>query len=260
LQSGNNVVPSFTANEYIYYAIIPQEKSPVDHYSVVDHLNHLLTDDPSLEQLQMRFGLRYWLLKNTQALIPEVEGASSAWQNKDVQALRQHLVNIMYYLEGTSCAPSDLRGAPSGTSVTPDSAVAQNVRASLLDCPQNTILSGILAHIETHMQGVVKAPGATLGQKILAPRIQTKIVQVRRWLEQLHQDTLQLLQLPDAQLLQPSTQSQIEQMVTLANEVYSGQTTSGQAGTQQIGDDLQHLATFDILPCPQSSSNNICLH
>jgi hypothetical protein len=109
------------------------------------------------------------------------------------------------------------------------------------------------------MQGVVKAPGATSDQKTLAPRIQTELVQVRAWLEQLHQDALQLLQLPDTQLLQPSTQSQIERMVTLANEIYSGQTTPRQAGAQQIGDGLQHLATFDILPCPQSSSNNICM-
>ncbi len=259
LQSGNSGVPSFIANEHIYYAILPQEKSPVDHYSVVDHLNHLLTDDPNLEKLQMRFGLRYWLLKNTQALIPEVAGARSAWQNKDIPTLRQHLVNTVYYLEGTACAPSDLRNVPSGTSVTPDSAVAQNVRASLLDCPQNSILSGILAHIEVHMQGVVKAPKATSEQKTLAPRIQMEIVQVRAWLEQLHQDALQLLQLPDAQLLQPSIQPQIERMVTLANEVYGGQTTPRQAGAQQIGDGLQHLATFDILPCSQSSSNNVCM-
>lgn len=257
LQNGNTRVPSFNANQRLYYAIIPQIKSPVDHYSVVDHLNHLLTDDPNLDNLQMRFGLRYWLLKNTQALIPEMEGASSAWQNKDVQALRQHLVNTVYYLEGTACAPSDLRNLPSGVPVTPDTSIAQNVRASLLDCLQNSI--SILLHIETHMQGVVKAPGATSDQKTLAPHIQTELVQVRTWLEQLHQDALQLLQLSDTQLLQPSTQSQIAQMVTLAHAAYNGQTTPPRAGVQQIGNDLQRLATFDILPCPQSSSNNVCM-
>ncbi|GAC1354425.1 MAG: hypothetical protein NVSMB38_32820 [Ktedonobacteraceae bacterium] len=257
LQGMDTVVPSFNSTDHLYYAVIPQTESATDNFSVVDHLHHLLTDDPNLDKLGMSNGLRFWLLANTQALVSEANSARTAWQNKDIPTLRQRLVNMLYYLEGTSCAPSEMHTVPRGTPATPDTNIEQSVKVSLLDCTQNTIISGLLSHIETHVRGIVQAPGATRTQMTLAPQIQAKIVQVSASLEQLHQDMLQLLQLPDDQLLQPSEQSQLEQVVVLANKAYSGQTTSPQAGVVQIGDDLQQLATFDIMPCPRSASN-IC--
>jgi hypothetical protein len=258
LQAVSTGVPSFDPNERVYYALVPQTKLTADGYSVVDHLNHLLTSDPNLEKLGMPYGLRYWLLQNTQALLQETSAVRAARQSGDIPTLRQHLVNIMYYLKGSSCAPGALTQAAQKTPLTPDSVTLHNSRASLLNCPQNTTLSGLLSHIETHMRGVVQAPGATPDQVRSAAQLQDKLVQVEGWLGQLQQDTLQLLQLPDDQLSQPAQQSTIDQMMTLANEVYG--TAPPQIGARQIGDALQHLATFDVLPCPPASSpNNICM-
>ena len=258
LQSGNTSVPSFDPNDYRYYAIIPQTQATTDHFSVVDHLNHLLTNDPGLEKLNMPNGLRYWLLTDTQALVREVNGANDARQNKQVLALRQHLVNILYYLRGTSCAPLDLQGTPQGTPTMPDAAIAQQVRASLLECSQNTSISSILAHTELHVSGIFHAPGVTPTQITLAPQIQTNLQQVTLWLQQLYQqDVLHLLALSDSQLLQSPSQSFFDDMKTVSNEVYQGQTPTSKIGMVQMSKDLEQLATFDLMPCPRSTSN-IC--
>ncbi len=258
LQGGNTSVPSFDPNDYQYYAVIPQKQATTDHYSVIDHLNHLLTDDPGLKKLGMSNGLRYWLLADTQALMREVNEAINARQNKQILVLRQHLVNILYYLRGTSCAPSDLQGTPQGTPITPDAAIAQQVKASLLECPNNTNISGLLSHTELHMRSIIQAPGATPTQITLAPQIQTNLEQVTTWLEQLYrQDILHLLSLSDSQLLQSPAQSFFDDMKTVSNEVYQGQTSASKMGMVQMSNDLEHLATFDLMPCPRSS-NNIC--
>ncbi|GAC1426671.1 MAG: hypothetical protein NVS4B1_15260 [Ktedonobacteraceae bacterium] len=258
LQSVNATVPSFIANDDLYYAVIPQTKSKSDNFSVVDHLNHLLTSDPNLERLGLQNGLRYWLLANTQALLQEANGANDAQQNKQVLALRQHLINMLYYLRGSTCAPLDARSVPQGTPTTPDAKTAPGVKVSLLDCPQNTLLSSLLTHSELHVRGIIQAPGATPTQITLAPQIQTNLVQVRTWLMQLYQqDILHLLSLSDSQLLQPSEQSFFDDMKTVSNEVYNGQTSTSKTGMVHISNDLQHLATFDIMPCPRSTSN-IC--
>ena len=258
LQGGNTSVPSFDPNDYRYYAIIPQTQATTDHYSVIDHLNHLLTNDPGLEKLNMLYGLRYWLLTDTQALVREVNGANDAWQNKQVLVLRQHLVNVLYYLRGTACAPLDLQGTPQGTPTTPDAAIAQQVRASLLECSQNTSISSLLTHTELHVSGIFHAPGVTPTQITLAPQIQTNLQQVTIWLKQLYQqDVLHLLALSDSQLLQSSAQSFFDDMKTVSNEAYQGQTPTSKIGMVQMSKDLEQLATFDLMPCPRST-NNIC--
>ena len=260
LQTADTSVPSFDPNDLRYYATIPQTPAKVEGftYSVVDHLNHLLTSDPGLETIGMHYGLRYWLLANTKALVQEVNATNSDRQNSNSPALRQDLVNILYYLEGDTCAPSALHNAPPGTPTTPDATIAPNVKASLLDCPQNTSISGLLTHTALHIRSIVQAPGATPTQITLAPQIQTNLAQVTTWLEQLYQqDILHLLTLSDSQLLQPSAQSFFDDMKTLSNEVYNGQTPISKIGMVQMSNDLEHLATFDILPCPRSN-NNVC--
>ncbi len=258
LQSGNTSVPSFNTNDLLYYAVIPQTKATTDNYSVIDHLNHLLTSDPGLEKLGLHFGLRYWLLANTQSLVQEVNGASDARQNKQVLALRQHLVNILYYLRGTSCAPLDLRGTPQGTPITPDAAIAQQVKASLLECSQNTSITSLLAHTELHVHGIYQAPGVTTMQTALAPPIQTNLVQVTTWLQQLYQqDILHLLTLSDDQLLQSSEQSYFDDMKMVSNEAYKGPLPTSKTGLVQMSNDLEQLATFDLMQCPRTTSN-IC--
>jgi serine/threonine protein kinase len=258
-QSARTDVPSFDPKDHLYYASIPQKRSTVDNLSLVDHLNRLLTNDPRLEQLTMSDGLRYWLVQNSQALAQEADAARTAWQGKQVTSLRQHLVNSVYYLDGTSCAPSDLQVPPQGTPTTPNVTLTHAVSASLLNCSRNSVLTGLLAAIGAEVHGLTQAPGATQYQTTLAAHIQTALTAIQNQLKRLQQETLQLLLTPDAQLFQASAHTLLNQIVTDAHDAYSGQTTPAQAGIEQVGGDIGHLASFDVLPCPQGSSGNICL-
>lgn len=248
------VSPSLAPGARLYYASIPQAVSPGDHFRLVDHLNHLLADDPNLDKLNLQGGLNTWLQKNTQALGQQTPGANDALQQQNAGSLRQHLVNMLYYLDGQSCAPSYLNGLPAGASATPEQAVFNDTRVSLLDCPQNSVVAGYLAHIATHLKGVITAPGVTQKQVQLAQQISVKLNQINAELHQTHQDAEALVKLPDAQLLQ--SQTQLSDLVTQINNAYNGQ--AGQEGVRQIGDDLKQLASFDILQCPQSGTNNPC--
>ncbi len=256
VQGSDTAVASFDPNDLLYYASIPQMPASTDHYSVIDHLNHLLTKDPSLEKIGLSNGLRYWLMMNTQAIIQEVSAANVARRDQQTRELRQHLVNILYYLRGTTCASTDLRTMPQGTPTTPDKAIEQQVKVSLLECMQNSVLSSLLAHTELHVRGIVQAPGATPTQAALAPQLQTNLAQVRQWLGQLYQqDIMHLLALSDNDLLQSSAQPYFDDMRKVSNEVYNGQTSNSKLGMHQMNTDLQHLATFDILPCPKATKS-----
>jgi len=147
---------------------------------------------------------------------------------------------------------------PQGTPTTPDARIAPQVKASLLECSQNTSITSILAHTELHIRGIFQAPGVTPTQITLAPQIQTNLEQVTSWLEQLYQqDILHLLTLSNSQLLQSSAQSFFDDMKTVSNEAYKGQTPTSKIGVVQMSNDIESLATFDIMPCPRSTSN-IC--
>ena len=258
LQGPDATVASFDPNDHLYYAVIPQTQSPSDHLTVMNHLNHLLTSDPNLEKLGLHNGLRYWLMTNTKALIQESNGASTAYQNKQAPSLRQHLVDMLYYLRGTSCAPSDLQNAPQGTPTKPDGTTAVDAKISLLDCSQNTVLPGLLTHTELHVRSIIQAPGATPTQIKLSPQLQTNLAQVRGWLTQYQKDVMYLLTLSDNQLLQPSTQSYFNDIKTLNNEISNGPTPSSKLGIVQMSKDLQDLATFDIMSCASPSGSKIC--
>jgi hypothetical protein len=207
----------------------------------------------------MSYGLRYWLLHNSQALAQEADAARTEWQDRQVTPLRQHLVNMLYYLDGTSCAPSDLHAAPQGTPATPDAALKSTVSASLLDCAQNSVLNGLVATIGAEVHGLAQVPGATHYQTTLAASIQTALTAIQSQFTQLQQETLQLLLTTNDQILQTGAQTLLEQIVTHAHTVYSGQTTPAQAGVEQTGGDIGRLGSFDVFTCPQGDSGNICL-
>ena len=254
--SGDPLSPSLDSKARLYYATIPQSGSSSDPRTLIDHLKHLLADDPTLDNLNMQGGLNIWFQQNMQALVQQATGANDALQKKDAVAIRQHLVNMLYYLDGQACAPSNLYGLPNTASTTAEPTVLNNTRVSLLACSQSGVLSSFLVHIASHLDGVMRSSGVTQEQVHLAQQIAGELNQVNVWLKQVHQDAALLLKLSDDQLLQPQAQTQLSDLLAQVNDAYNGQ--SGQEGVRQIGDDLQHLASFDIFKCPQGAANNPC--
>jgi serine/threonine protein kinase len=250
------VSPSLDSKAHLYYASIPQAASSSDHLTLIDHLKHLLADDPTLDKLQMQGGLNIWFQHNTQALVQQATSANDSLQKKDPVAVRQHLVNMLYYLDGHACAPSNLYSLPKGTATTADATVFNDTRVSLLACSQNSVESSFLTHIASHLDGVIRSVGVTQEQVHLAQHMATEMNQVNAWLEQTHQDAKALVKLPNDQLLHLQAQQQLSDLLVQLNNTYNGQ--SGHEGVRQLGDDMLDLASFDIFTCPQGGANTPC--
>jgi serine/threonine protein kinase len=260
------IVPSTDHSVWLYYAAIPEIPAASDHFSVLDHLRHLLAEDPKLALKNLHGGLDIWLLHNTRDVSQWAVNARDARQNRDIHTIRQSVVDILYYLDGRDCVQPDLQGIPAGTPATPESAtIATNAGAGLLDhlCGQQQI-PGYLAHIDTHLNGIMHAPGATPGQVKLTAQITTEINQVNSLLVKMRQDAQQLVKMSDAQLLQSSSQAILNDLATQAGSAYNGQNSStgnqGQPGVQQIHDDIERLGTLDVIACQSSSgTSNACV-
>src|SRR6266567_4556125 len=111
------IVPSTDHSVWLYYAAIPQIPAASDHFSVLDHLRHLLAEDPKLALKNLHGGLDIWLLRNTRDVSRWAVTAQRAWQNKAIHTIRQSVVDILYYLDGRDCVQPDLQGIPPGTPV-----------------------------------------------------------------------------------------------------------------------------------------------
>ncbi len=259
------IVPSTDHSVWLYYAAIPQIPSAKDHFSVLDHLRHLLAEDPKLALKNLHGGLDIWLLHNTRDVSQWAVNAQVAWQNKAIHTIRQRVVDILYYLDGRDCVQPDLQGIPPGTPAAPESAtITTAASVGLLgQCGQQQV-PGYLKHIDTHLNGLVQAPGATPGQIKLAAQITTEINQVNSLLVKMRQDGQQLVKMSDAQLLQASTQAILNDLATQAGFAYNGQNSSagsqGQPGVQQIHDDIERLGTLDVIACQSASgTSNVCV-
>src|SRR5262249_26502472 len=147
----------------------------------------------------------------------------------------------------------DLQGIPAGAPATPESAtITTNAGVGLLNLCGQQQIPGYLVHIDTHLNGIVHAPGATAGQVKLAGQITREIDQVNSLLAKMRQDAQQLVKMSNAQLLKSSTQAILNDMATQAGAAYSGQ---DQPGVQQIHDDIERLGTLDVIACRTASGS-----
>jgi hypothetical protein len=247
------IFPSTDSSAQLYHATIPQTPSASDHYSLLDHLRHLLAEDPKLKSLGLHGGLDAWLLRNTKRLS---QWASDARQNQAM--IRQNIVDILYYLDGQACVQSDLQGVPQETPKAPENVTITNAaRVALLQLCGQLPAPGYLVHIGVHLNGIIHAPGATADQMKLVNQVTTEIDHLHLLLENMHHDAQQLVKMTDAQLSQPAAQSLLNDLAASADAAYNSQSTN--PGAQQISNDIQRLATLDVTPCPSSATANPCV-
>ncbi len=238
-------VPSPDLSLWRYYAELPQTVAPGQTYSLLDHLRHLLTKDPTLEALHLPGGLNIWTYRNTQRVQGWADSARDDWNAKDFASMRSQIVSILDYLDGSSLVQQDV---PSGTPLAVDPHLAQ---IGLLELHAEQNPPGYLYHVALHLNGTVSAPGATQDQRTLAIQINTAVNTVRDWLEQVRKDALQLVVMSDAQLALPSSLNLLNDMAVQANNAYMGHADpSGgmQIGVAQIYLDIQKLASFTVKP------------
>jgi len=255
--------PFLDLSTWRYYAVLPQNRSStdVDHFSMLDHLRHLLVQAPELDALGLPGGMSIWLLRNTEEILKWSVETKDRFNN--INAVRSLLTNILYYLDG-ECALRDLQGVPPGMPRTLlDQTIAHIAQFALLNpCMQEQLEQAsalknafhdtphdYLDHVLFHLVGVLRSPGATQATRALAAQINTAINNVRAWLSQLHRDAVQLAHMTDEELAQALPI--LDDMAVQASFAYAGRVdpTTGnmQGGVTWIYTGIQHLASFDVI-------------
>ncbi len=241
------VAPSVVTTSWRYIAELPQKPDPKDtvhHFSVLAHLRHLLSADPTLDGLKLHGGLGIWLVRNVEKVQEWAGSARDYWTSKDTNLMRDQLKRILDYLDSTTYVGQDVLSA---NPVIVDQRIA---KVALLEFSPDQQPPGYLTHISHHVQGVIGAPGATTDQRNLASQIYTNLNNATKWLTQVRKDAKQLVNLPDAQLLSQHSLSILNDMATQALYAYVGQlnisTNNVQEGVIQIYYHLAAMASLEI--------------
>lgn len=246
------VNPSQDVSALVYYAEFSQTPNPADpeHYSLYDHIRHLLSNDPKVKQAGLSGGLDIWLYRNTQKILEWAGSARDAQRVGDVAFMRRQFTRILDYLDGTYYIQQDLPGK--GLLVDPTIA---KIGLLTFDAA-NQQPPGYIYHVGKHLREITILPQSTPEQRALAGQINQALNVVDVWFHTIRADALRLYSMSDAQLLGNQARSVLNDAATLANEAFAGQINSqGQVldGVVQIHYDIQRLATFDIRACTASS-------
>ena len=251
--------PLLDQSTWRYYGAIPQAPSPTDklHFSMLDHLRHLLVESPELAIRGLHGGLAFWFVKNSASVSNLANSLADEWHQQDAPAIHDQIIRILDYLDGASFVHTDV---PDGTPLLVD---AQAVQVALLgpapqdaDPPgyvfQNEAPPGYLYLIENHMNGAILTPQTTQEQRQLALQINGELDKVRSAASQVSQDARQLVKLTDTQLLQVSSLALLDDLAAQAQYAYTGRPNPAAGATQGgalwLYDNLQRLATFEVAP------------
>jgi hypothetical protein len=234
------IVPSPDRTAWKYAGIISQTPNPTDqhHYSLLDHLRHLLAADPELEALGLHDGLSFWFDHNSKLIQQDAQSARGSFEAKDTAQLYQQLVSLLDYLDGIKDVGRDV---PAGTPIFVDTTSAQ---VGLLQLHADQSPPSYLYHIGLHLSGLLASPGATAGQRNIATNVVLAIDTVSSLLEQIRSIARQLVALSPNQLLQPQAGAQLATLAQLATAAYTGQ------GPAKEGVNWIHsqLATLALIP------------
>jgi serine/threonine protein kinase len=245
------VSPSLDKSTWRYSAAFSQTKDPLTGLSLLDHLRHLLSQDPKLQKVGLSGGLDVWLYRdmlNVMVLSSSIRDAQDT--GTSAVFLRRQIVRILDYLDGSQYISQVEKLPPGVPTILIDPTVA---KVALLEFDaRNQFPPGYLAHIGSHLASISQSPNITPEQKALAIQITQGLNNVQAWLDLVHKDVQKLMQMSDAQLLQPGARSLLNDLYIQANHAFTGQfdpnTNQVKEGVSQIHADILRLATFDIQP------------
>ena len=242
------IAPTQDKSMWKYSSQIPQTIPSGQNFSLLDHLRHLLTDDPDLQKLHIAGGLDIWTYRDTQKLPYWANDAMNNWKAQNFDTVHKRVIETLDYLDGSQMVVKDV---PTGTALAADPLPSQ---VPLLELQPNQSPPGYLYHDEIHLQGVVDSPGSTQAQSKLAGQIAVLLNEADAKMQQVRQDAKQLAAMNNADLSQASTQPILQDMLTQANEAFTGTpdyvtTMQGAMGGITIAyEDIQRLASFDVKP------------
>lgn len=261
------ITPSLDNTTWRYSAAFSATPNPADtvsHFSVLDHLRHLLAQDPKLKKYaNLGGGLDIWLFRNVTKVLEQTGSARDMQKqctpdpnNPNCAFVDRALTRVLDFLDGSTYVQEDV---PLGTKVYIDPIIA---RVALLEFDTAQEPPGYLTHIATHLREFASSPGVTATQRTLAIRIGPAINNVQGWLEAVRTDAVQLVHMKNSQLSQPAALTILNDMLTQAKYALVGQfdpnTGTVKEGVAQIHETLQGLATFDVTPCTITNGKNSC--
>ncbi len=200
-----------------YYGEIPNIPIPSDtisHYSLLDHMRHLTSDDPIMNAIGLHGGLNLWLGRNTEKLL---EAASDARDETNMPLLHRQIVRSLDYLDGEVYSKADV---PAGTPFLIDPLAGQ---VGLLTFNEEQPLPGLLAHVGKHLAGLAEAPGVTDGQTKLANQLSQETQMIEKELASARDDAKKLVAMSDTQLGQPAAHTLLNDLYLQVNQAYVGQ-------------------------------------
>jgi hypothetical protein len=250
--------PSSDRSTWRYYAALPQQPGQVSmdgmRLSFLDHLRHLLVDDPDLASLSAHGGLAFWATENTRKILEWANAARGTGVPQSPDLMHRLFIRILDYLDGTSSVQQDLPAH------TPFLADQLGGHFGLLTLDANASPAGYLQEIAMHLEGMVSCPGATDSERTLAGKLDTALSQTRNSLNQARQDSIKLVNTPEDQLQSPESTDLLDDLVLQANNAYIGlydpQTGNRTQGITWITDQLQYLATFEVKPYTPGQSSS----
>jgi transcriptional regulator with XRE-family HTH domain len=228
-QEAINIPPQQPSSAWMYQASISTVPTPGDphHYSLLDHLRHLLAADPSLAAMGIKGGLISWLTRNSGQVAREASHLEPDWHSHQFRDLRQRLIRILTYLDGSAFVGADL---PPGA---PRPSPSPATRIGLLTVAANQQPPGYVLHTDIHLEGVRDALGATDSQRQEALQLRSAMNAVGFWITNVRQDALQLIRMDNTHLAQSGALALLRDLTTQAQDAYAGQT--GQTATNAAG-------------------------
>jgi len=250
-EPGNQVAttPPFDPKALRYEGFIPNTPTPGDeqHYSLLDHMRHLLAKDPTLQEIGLSGGLDIWLDRNAEKILEWSSAARDAHGPGAADSIHRQMIRVLDYLDGVANVYTS-GDVPAGAPLLVDPKAG---RIGLLELSQTQVLPGFLTHVDIHLQGLINAPGHTQAQKELAIKIDRALKEDTSLLQRVHEDAVKLVRMDAAQLQSDTGLSLLDDMVTNANTAYTGQldpATGGNInGIAWIHNELQGIATMPVI-------------
>jgi serine/threonine protein kinase len=272
IEDPNHIQQVPTAGQGVYHAAFPAIQKDATGFTIYQHLQHLASNDPDLEKLNLHGGLNVWLISGTVKVWGWATSSQSYWNGAQTtlgaggQAafIQGQAVHILDVLDGVNNVGFDL---PAG--VNADQRDLHIAQVGILAPNGNNATTsanltlGYLDHILFHLNSIANAPGVTTElQQQIAPLPQ-EIARVRGWLSQVRADAKQIAAIdPNSpQYQQASTLVLLNDMAINADYALNGQInpTTGQLqypGIRQISASIQGLVTFHLKPCQGASCAN----
>lgn len=254
--------PSLDTSAQRFFAAfsnVPNPDDKVKKFSLLNHMQHLLVQDPTLKADGIPGGLSINLYRNMTKVMAWSGSARDAQISGDEGLVLRQTARVLAYLEGKTFAARE--NLPSG--LRPDQMVDRTAeKVPLITVGDGQGGQSYFQHIGFHLREITHSVNVTTAQKNLAATINNELNNANEQLLLAYKDAQKIAYMTEDQLRDPRNNALalLSDMFTYINNAFSGQilagTTQISGGVAQIFYDTQRLPTFEALPC---GSKNACV-